>query len=67
MNGVLARQSQCAYFIVPVCKNCIHFVSKGSIFYDMCSKFKTKAIIARSDPAKCGPDGSHFEFKGWLK
>jgi hypothetical protein len=67
MNGIFTKQSKSICYVPEVCKNCIHFVSKNSIFYDLCSKFKTKAIVARADPAKCGPYGSQFEFKGWLK
>ena len=67
MNVLFPKQSKAVNYVPEVCKNCIHFVSKNNLFYDMCSKFKTKAIIARADPAKCGPYGIHFEFKGWLK
>ena len=67
MNVCLTKPVQVAYYVYPMCKNCIHHISKDNIFYDLCSKFKTKTIIARSVYGKCGLTGSHFEFKRWLK
>jgi hypothetical protein len=67
MNVALSKSVQVNYYVPTMCKNCIHFVSKGNIFHDICSKFKTKTLFARSPQGKCGLYGSHFEFKGWLK
>jgi len=50
-----------------MCQNCIHFDPKGNLLYDFCKKFQTKCIFARSPQGKCGINGSHFEFKDFLK
>ena len=63
---VFSKPAKSIDFIPKLCKNCTYFVSKGNIFHDYCTKFKTNTLYSRTT-GKCGPEGKHFEFKGWLK
>jgi hypothetical protein len=60
---LLTKEVQLCNNMVPLCKNCVHYVHKHVILPDFCNKFKTSALFARLFESKCGYSAREFKEK----